>query len=230
MRRIFGSASIDGENGCYAVLLDGRTLRTPGRAALALPTASLAQAIADEWAAQGDKIDLRSMPMTALANAAVDLVQPAPGPFSASLAAYGESDLLCYRAPEADLAAEQARLWNPILNWAEQRWRIEFVIASGVMHVAQPTATVTALATATRTCDIFALAALAPLVTIGGSLVAALALINGVFAAESVWDALTIDERWQEDRWGAVDDAVEAREAKQAEWLAAARFYRLSRP
>lgn len=211
------------------MLLDGRPVRTPGRAGLIVPTAALAQAIADEWAAQTQVIEPATMPMTGLANAAIDLVLPSPAAFGAPLAAYGESDLFCYRAPEDDLAAEQAKVWNPVLDWAEARWGIEFTLASGVMHVAQPAATLAALSAATQNHDHWTLAALQPLVTIGGSLVAALALVEHAFVPDLLWDALTLDERWQEERWGAVDDAVEAREAKRAEWLAAARFLRLVR-
>jgi chaperone required for assembly of F1-ATPase len=208
-------------------LLDGRPIRTPARAVLAVPTDALAAAMAAEWDAQGDAIVMQTMPLTGIANAAIDLVAPDPAAFAAPLARYGESDLLCYRAPEADLAAEQGRVWNPILEWAETRLRIEFALASGVMHVAQPAGTAEALGAALLELDPFRLAALAPIITIGGSLVVGLALVHSAFDSESLWQAVTLDERWQEERWGEDAEATAARELRHNEWQAAARFLAL---
>ena len=211
-------------DGGYTIQLDGKPLRTPARAAFVVEYAPLAHAIAAEWTAQGDVITPATMPMTCLAYAAIDLVAPDKAAFAAPLAAFGESDLLCYRAPEADLAEEQARAWNPILDWAEAHFTAEFTLATGIIHAPQPPATLAALRAATQAFGPFHLAALSPLVTIGGSLVVALALMTGAFEPGILWDAVTLDELWQERKWGAVDDAVEAREAKQREWMAAARF------
>ena len=119
MRRFYTAASV-GEG--RRILLDGKKVKTPGRRDLALPTDALAGAIADEWNAQDRKIDPRSMPLTGLANAAIDRIAPEPAAFARGLAAYGESDLLCYRAEgPAPLVARQAERWDPILAWAEQR-------------------------------------------------------------------------------------------------------------
>jgi chaperone required for assembly of F1-ATPase len=219
-------ATEDGEG--WTVRLDDRLLRTPARAPLILPTPGLADAIAAEWAAQGDDIALATMPLSGLANAAIDLVQPDPAAFARPIIAYGESDLLYYRAPEDDLAAEQAGVWNPILSWAEARYGVEFTLTSGVMFTAQHPATLAALADAVLALPPFALVAMSPLTTIGGSLVAALALVEQAFGPDTLWDALTLDEIWQEQRWGAVDDAEEARAFKRAEWMAAVRFLDLA--
>lgn len=208
-------------------MLDNRPIRTPARAMLAVPTGALASAIAAEWDAQGDTIVLQSMPLTGIANAAIDLVAPDPAAFAAPLARYGESDLLCYRAPEVDLAAEQARVWNPILEWAETRAGVGFALAHGVMHVPQPSDTPEALGAALMALDPFRLAALSPIITIGGSLVAGLALANGAYDSEALWQAVTLDERWQEERWGEDAEATAARELKHREWQAAARFLAL---
>src|SRR5205085_5888963 len=117
VKRFYKLATVGEGN---AVLLDGRPVRTPGRAPLALPGASLAEAIADEWNEQGDTINPRAMPLTGLANAAIDRISPAPEAFAAGLAIYGESDLLCYRATgPAPLVARQTELWDSLLTWAQ---------------------------------------------------------------------------------------------------------------
>lgn len=224
MKRFYKAATASAVDGGWTVLLDGKPIRTPARSTLLVPGEPLAQALADEWGAQGDAIDLASMPLGGMANAAIDIIAADRAAFAASLAAYGESDLLCYRAPEADLAAHQASHWNPLLEWAEQRYGVEFTLAQGVMHVAQPAATIDALHHAVSALDNFRLAALSPLVTISGSLIIALALFERAFPVGTLWQASQLDELWQEERWGQDSDAVVARAARERDWNAAARF------
>lgn len=230
MKRFYTTASVIEDQEGYGIALDGRPVRTPGRAPLIVPTQALAEAIAGEWNAQGETIDPRSMMLTGLANAAIDRVAADPVAFSVDLAAYGESDLTCYRADSpAPLVARQAAAWDPLLHWAQSRFDIAFVTVTGVMHRPQHPLTVERLANATAARDPFALAALSPLVTISGSLVAALALAESAFEPEAIWDAVTVDERWQAEQWG--EDALEqqAQAARRADFLAAARFLALSR-
>lgn len=211
-----------------AIMLDGRRVRTPARAPLVLPTPALAEAAAAEWRAQGDAIDPRSMPLTGLANAAIDRVAPAPDAFAATLAAYAETDLLCYRADEPPaLAARQAEAWDPLLAWARQRYDIDFALARGIIHVAQPEATVRRLASAIGARDAFALAAMSPLVTIGGSLVTALAVAENAIDADAAFDATHLDEVWQAEQWGEDALAQDARQARRDDFGAAARFLSL---
>ncbi len=229
MKRFYRSAATTPADAGHAILLDGRPIKTPGRATLIVPTPALAESIASEWRAQGEDILPASMALTGLANAAIDLVAPDVGAFAAPLVAYGESDLLCYRSPDRELAADEAAAWNPILAWAEARYGIEFALAAGVMHVPQPAETVRALGQALRGQSPFTLAALSPIVTLGGSLVIALALAEQAFDASTLWGAAVLDELWQEARWGADADAVAARAHRQREWVAAARFLELLR-
>jgi chaperone required for assembly of F1-ATPase len=225
MKRFYKNAAV-GDGG--SILLDGRPVKTPARAALALPFPRLAAAIAEEWAVQGDTIDPRSMPFTGLANAAIDRVQPDPAAFAASLGAYGETDLLCYRADEpAELVARQAEHWDPLLDWARGRYDIHFELVAGIMHRPQPTATVARLAEAVAAHSPFELAALSPLVTIGGSLIAALALAQGAIAAEAAFVTTHLDELWQAEQWGEDALALEARETRRRDFLAAAQFLEL---
>ena len=142
MKRFWQTVSIEGGE----VMLDGRPVRTPGRVPLAVPYPSLADAIADEWRAVSGEIDPRSMPLTGLANAAIDRIAPDPGTFAAGLARYGESDLLCYRADgPAALIDRQRAAWDPLLDWAQQRYDVHFEVTTGIIHRAQPEATIARL-------------------------------------------------------------------------------------
>ena len=132
MKRFWTDVTIDEEQ---VVRLDGRPVRTPGRAPLALPSTGLAEAVADEWRAVGETLDPRSMPLTGLTNAAIDRVAPSPAAFAAGLAAYAETDLLCYRAESPiELVRREAEAWDPLLEWARGRYDVHFEIVSGLCH------------------------------------------------------------------------------------------------
>ena len=228
MKRFYKEAAAVAANQGWSIELDGRPIKTPARQPLAAPTRGLAEAIADEWRAQGDSIDPRSMPLTGLANAAIDRVAPDPAAFARDLARYGEGDLLCYRADHpADLVARQAETWDRLLGWARGRYDVAFEIVTGIIHRPQPPATVARLAEAVAARDAFALAGLSPLVTIGGSLVIALALAEGAIEAEPAFDAAHLDELFQAEQWGEDALALEAREARRRDFNAAARFLSL---
>jgi chaperone required for assembly of F1-ATPase len=224
MRRFWKDVTV--ENG--QVALDGKPVRTPGRAPLALPTPALAEAVADEWRAVGEKIDPRAMPLTGLANAAIDRIAPDPAPFASGLAVYGESDLLYYRAAEPEpLVTRQAESWDPLLDWARSRYDVHFETTAGVMHKAQPEATIARLAEAVAALDGFRLAGLSPVVTVSGSLVGALALLEGAVDTETLWQAALVDELWQAEQWGEDALAVQTRDAHRADFDAGARFLAL---
>ena len=210
------------------ILLDDKPVKTPGRRDLALPSDALAAAIADEWNGQGERIDPRGMHLTGLANAAIDRIAPDPLAFARGLAAYGETDLLCYRAEgPAPLVTLQAQHWDPILGWARRRYDIVFELVAGISHRAQPDETVARLNAAVAARDPFALAGLSPLVTISGSLLIALALAEGALAIEAAWSAATVDEQWQADQWGEDAEAALALANRRRDFEAAARFLAL---
>ena len=228
MKRFWKSVDVvRGEDGS-GIRLDDRPVRTPARTALRLPGEALAEAIADEWREAGEDVDPRAMPLTGIANAAIDLVALDKDAFAAGLARYAEADLACYRAegPRA-LIERQEQIWDALLNWARQRYDVDFVTTPGLMHVSQPQATVERLAHAVAALDAFHLAALSPLVTIGGSLIAALAVMEKAITLEQAWDAVSIDERWQLEQWGADPEAEAALENRRRDFLAAARFVEL---
>lgn len=210
------------------VELDGRSVRTPARRPLAVPTVSLAEAIAAEWNAQGEAIDPRAMPLTGLANAAIDRIAPDPDAFACGLAVYGESDLLCYRVESPPrLVERQSERWDPLLAWARRRYDVDFEVTQGIVHRPQPKATVERLAHAVHARSVFELAALSPLVTISGSLVVALALAEEAIDLETAWSAATLDDQWQAEHWGEDTEAARALAARRREFEGAEHFLRL---
>ena len=225
MKRFWKDANVEPDGEGWAVRLDGRPVRTPARALLAVPSRSLAEAIADEWRAVGETIDPRAMPLTGLANAAIDRVAPDRDAFAKGLAKYAEADLTCYRAEgPAELVDRQVRSWDALLAWARRRFDREFVTTSGLMHVHQPPATIEILAHVLATLDSFRLAGISPLVTIGGSLVTAIAVLEKAITPQEAWDTVSIDDRWQLEQWGADAEAETAIENRRKDFLAAARF------
>lgn len=222
MKRFWKDVSVDAER---VVRLDDRPVRTPGRVPLALPTPALAEAVAGEWRSVEDKVDPRAMPLTGLANAAIDRIGAEPAPFAEGLARYAESDLLCYRADSPpELIERQDAVWNPLLDWARDRYDVHFTIVTGIMHQPQPSATVERLGQTVAALDRFRLAALSPVVTITGSLVLALALLEGAADADMIWTAAHVDEDFQAEIWGEDYLAIEARDAKRREFDAAVGF------
>lgn len=228
MKRFWKEAEAVREDGGWGIALDGRPVRTPKRAPLIVESAALAEAIAGEWKAVGEDIDPARMPLTGIANAAIDIAGEDPAAFAEPIAAYAASELFCYREDrDPALQAEQVAVWNPLLAWAEQRYSIEFVLAEGVLPIDQPEPTIAALRGAVLSHDPFRLAPLTLLVTIGGSLVAGLALIEKAFPPADLWQAVSLDELYQERRWGADSEAQKTRALREAEWHNAARFLSL---
>lgn len=225
MKRFWKDVSVTRDEAGWGVSLDGRPVRTPARAMLAVPTERLANVIADEWRGVGETIDPRAMPLTGLANAAIDRVSPERQAFAAGLAKYAQADLACYRAEgPRGLVERQEQSWDELLGWARRRYDVDFRVTNGLMHVAQPEATVDRLAHAVASLEPFRLAGLSPLVTVGGSLIAALAVLEKALSAERAWDAVSIDERWQLEQWGTDADAEKALENRRGDFFAAARF------
>lgn len=230
-KRFYTSASVEAKGPHdYRIRLDGRAVRTPAKAELAVPVEALAQAIAEEWQAQGTHIDPSSMPLTRLANSAIDGVTQREAEVRADIARYAGSDLLCYRAdgPEA-LQQRQAEVWDPILRWAEQELGARFAIGTGLMPVAQPDAAKAAVARALEAYDGFALAALHVITTLTGSVLLALALARGHLTAEQAWAAAHVDEDWQISKWGEDAEARARRDRRWADMQAASRMLALVR-
>ncbi len=222
MKRFWTTAAATAGPDGWGVALDGRPLRTPARAVLLVPGAALAEAIAAEWNSQGEEVDPRRLPLTGFANAAIDRVAPDPAGFARRLAAYAESELIAYRADgPASLLAAQAQAWDRWVEWLAHRYDATLTLTSGVMHVAQPPATLARIGAAFAAFTPFQLAPLDPIVTITGSAVLALAVAAGELDAAAAYDIAHVDARWQEEHWGR-DPLAEAAEATRRADLAAA--------
>ncbi|MDT8854439.1 ATP12 family protein [Paracoccaceae bacterium Fryx2] len=227
-KRFWSEAVADPVEGGFAVRLDQRPVKTPNRTPLIVPTQAMAQAIADEWQAQQGVVKPETMPCTRSANSALDKVAPQFDEVAGLLAAYGASDLLCYRAVSpAGLVARQAAAWDPLLDWAETTLGARLVVTAGVVHVAQPPEAIARLTARVHACSPFQLAALHDLVAITGSLVLALAVTERRASAAEVWDISRVDETWQAELWGHDDEAGESEAFRHAGLLHAGRFYGL---
>lgn len=228
--RFWKEAQVDRVDGGFAVRLDGRPVRTPAKTPLVVPTLAMAEAIAAEWDAQEGAVKPLTMPVTRSANAALDKVAVQFAEVAGSIAAYGGSDLLCYRAPGPEgLIARQAEAWNPLLDWAATALDAPLIVTVGVVPVPQPEASLAHLSARVSAFTAFELTALHDLVAISGSLVLGLAVTDGRLDPDDAWTLSRIDETWQADLWGRDEDA-EAIEAKRLEGLLhAGRFYRLCR-
>jgi chaperone required for assembly of F1-ATPase len=229
MKRFYKDADFERVENGLQIRLDARPVRTPNRVPLVVESERLAWAIVAEWLAQGqgeeDEIDPASMPMTGLANAAIDRVGPERAVFITDIANYAGSDLLCYRAegPEP-LVARQAAAWDGMLAWAEARYGAAFVLAAGVMPVAQPERSLAVLREAVAAMSAWQLAAMARIVNLSGTLVGALALHEGEVDADALWAASILDERWQAELWGEDHWADKHREDRERDFRNAVGF------
>lgn len=229
-KRFWKTATVADAGAGFAVLLDERPVKTPAKAALVLPTAAMAQAVAAEWDAQEEHVDPATMPVTKGANAAIDKVRHQRAEVAAMLAEYGDSDLLCYRAAGPDaLIEKQAQAWDPLLDWAAETQAARLVAGQGVMHVPQDPAALARLAARVAGFDDFALAAAHDLISLSGSLILALAVIDQRLTPAAAWDLSRVDEDWQISQWGEDAEASAAAAIKQAAFGDAYRFYQLSR-
>jgi chaperone required for assembly of F1-ATPase len=221
------AGAVAGEGG-FPVLLDGKPVRTPARRPLAAPSRPLAERIAAEWDAQTGEIDPARMPLTRLANAIIDAVADAEPAVADEVAKYLGSDLLCYRAgtPEG-LVIRQAEVWDPVLTWAHEALGARFVQIEGVVFAAQSDEAVAAACTAIPS-DPWRLGAVSTITTLTGSALLALALAEGAIDTEAAWTAAHVDEDWQMAQWGRDEIALARRDARFAEFEAAAAVLRLA--
>ncbi len=231
MRRFWKEVTLEPTTMGQAVRLDGRPVKTPTGNALALPTQKMADAVVAEWDAVEKTLNPALMPVTGFANAAIDRIAPDHARFATAIAAYGETDLVCYRAATGEaLADRQAEIWDRWLQWAQGRYDISFVIVEGIMHQPQPAATLETLRGVVAARGAFELAAMAKLAHLSGSLIATLAVVERAATPEDIWNAACLDELWQEELWGADHWAQKNRDDRAREFMAAARFLDLLTP
>lgn len=222
-KRFYQTAAVAAVDDGHAVQLDGKPVRTPGRALLALPTAAAAQLIADEFASQVENIDPFTMPVLRLVNTAIDGVATDPQAVLEDILRFSSSDLLCYRADQPErLVERQAEAWDPVIDWAWASLGAHFVLAEGVMHVEQPRAAIAALGVhLSQRAEPMRLAALHLMTTLTGSALLALAVEMGELDVEEAWAAAHVDEDWQSENWGQDSEAVARRASRKRDMLSA---------
>lgn len=229
IRRFWTEAKTERTNGGFAILLDSRPVRTPAKQSLVVPTEALAAAIAKEWQAQEGEVDPNAMPFTRTANSAIDKVAAQQGQVADMLAAYGDSDLLCYRAqsPEA-LVKRQAQCWDPALDWAARVLGARLTPTTGLIHVAQPPEALQALSKHVHRLTHFELAAFHDLVTLTGSLILGFAAARAWRDGDAIWEISRIDEIWQAEQWGQDEEAAALADSKRRAFLTALKFFDFS--
>ncbi|MEP2784789.1 MAG: ATP12 family protein [Pseudoruegeria sp.] len=227
-KKFWTETRVETTDGGFEVLLDGRKLRTPGKTPLVVPSKDLAQAIAAEWDAQEEKIDPATMPFTRSANSAIDKVATQFNEVAALLAAYGDTDLLCYRAENPqELTQRQSEGWDPLLEWISDAFGVRLRTGQGVMYFEQNDEALSVLRAKVYEFTPFELTAFHDLVGLSGSLVLGLAATNNAISPEQLWDLSRIDETWQEEQWGKDEEASALVATKRAAFLHAFHFFNM---
>lgn len=230
VKRFYTSVEVRQAEGGWRVLLDGRGIKTAAGAPQIVPTRALAEALAQEWTAQGETLDPATFPLRDLADYAIDVVAGAAEDTVEGLLPYAETDTLCYRAdPDEPLHRRQLEMWEPILRQAEARFGVHFARVSGIVHKPQPAQTLQRLKGELTTQPPFALAALRMLASLAASLSVALLAIEPDADVRRLWDAASLEEEWQAELWGREEEAEERRQRRWASFALAARFATLAR-
>ena len=231
MKRFYKAVTVEPAETGWRVLLDGRAIKTAGGNPQVLPTRALAQAMEAEWAGQGEEIDKSAFMLRDLADYAIDVTSSeARGALVDEIAAYADTDTLCYRAgPGEALLERQTQVWEPLLASAEQHYQVRFDRIAGIMHHPQPAATLARMHDAVAAHGPFGLAALRMLTSLTASLVIALAALEPGSDAEALWDAANLEQDWQAKYWGSDAEAEELRQIRFGAFQLAIRFAELAR-
>jgi chaperone required for assembly of F1-ATPase len=228
VKRFYREVAVADAAGAHAIVLDDKPVRTPRDAPLSVPSPDLAAAIAAEWRAQGERIELAYMPLTRFASTGIDLVADQRELVVDRIVAYAATDLLCYRAAApAELHARQAAVWQPLLDWLDERYAVRLAVTEGLMPRPQDPAQLDRLRTAVAGFADLALAPLSAITAACGSLVIALAVAETQIDAAAACAAAELDESWQNERWGEDPEALQRRQAVRDDVAAGARFLAL---
>ncbi|SIQ04184.1 Chaperone required for the assembly of the F1-ATPase [Rhizobium sp. RU20A] len=213
------------EGGGHAVLLDGRSLKTPAKNTLSVPTAALAGLLRDEWDAQGETIEPDAMPITRLVNTAIDGVSVEHRAVFAEILRFAGTDMLCYRADQPEgLVARQNAVWDPILDWMAGAGGAPFLTVSGIMHREQPAAAINGYAELLRNyATPLGLTCLHTITSLTGSAILAIAFAEGFRTPDDIWAAAHVDEDWQISQWGEDEEAALRRARRYIDFDAAVR-------
>ncbi len=222
-KRFWKEVSVGSGEGRFAILLDGRSVKTPNKRELTLPRRDLADAVAREWSAQEQYLDPATMPVTRIANSIIDGVEERRDEVAADALKYAGTDLVCYRAAAPErLVERQTEGWDPLLDWIEEAHGCRLVVAEGVMHVAQDGDAIHALGEILPSFDVWTLGGLHVLTTLTGSFVVALALVEGRLDRDQAWNLAHIDDHWAAELWGRDEEAESRLAHRRREFDAAA--------
>ena len=228
-KRFWKNVHVVSSEAGYFIKLDDKILKTPAKRQMMLPTEALAKNVASEWDEQVEEIDPTTMPFTKSANAALDKVSEQYEEVSSLLGEYGETDLLCYRADSPpELQKRQKTGWDPIINWAENTFKVQINCGTGIVYIPQNEKLFSETRKKINNLSIFELTALYDMVSITGSLILGLAIINGRLSADEAYQLSRIDEQWQLEQWGEVEEAQVASNLKNIEILHSEEFFALS--
>ncbi|MEM6589991.1 MAG: ATP12 family protein [Pseudomonadota bacterium] len=227
-KRFWKAAKATEVEGGYTVTLDDRAVKTPAKRALIMPTRAMADAVAAEWDAQEEEVNPHTMPVTRAANAAIDKVAQQHAEVADLIAAYGDSDLLCYRADSPDdLVNRQSAAWDPLLEWADRTFGAQLIPTTGLMPKPQNPDDLAKLSREVHAMDPFTLTAFHDLVGLSGSLIIGFAALRDHDDIDTLWKISRIDEIWQEEQWGEDEEATKMAAAKRNQFVAAKAFYNL---
>ncbi|OYZ45079.1 MAG: molecular chaperone [Novosphingobium sp. 16-62-11] len=230
MKRFYKDVTVEAADGGFGVRLDGRAIKTVGGRPQVVPTRALAEALAAEWAGQGEAINPAHFVYRDMTDYALDVVTGNPASVAAEILPYAETDTLCYRAePDEAFAVRQRLMWEPLLANAETRLGVKFVRVSGIIHKPQPPETLARLQVELDRLNPFELAALRNTASLAASLVIGLAALMPEADLDALWDAANLEEDWQAELWGKDEEALERRERRAAAFAAAARFAGLAK-
>ena len=228
-KRFWKEVHVEAQEDGFSILLDTRAVKTPAKQSLTVPSRAFADAIAAEWQAREEVIDPLSMPFTRSANAALDKVAVQQAEVADMLAAYGDSDLLCYRAEHPKrLADRQSENWDPVLEWAAKTYGARLHARAGVMHVPQEADALERLSREVHGLNIFQLAGFHDLVSLSGSLILGLAATRDAWPIEELWQLSRLDEIWQSEEWGKDEEAEAMAEIKRTAFIHAKQVFDLS--
>ena len=230
-QKFYKKSSVESADGSFSILLDGRSVKTPAGNTLAIASERLAREIAREWAAQQDTIEPHTMPLTAMACTMLDRIIPKQAAIKSQLLRFAETDLLCYRAQEPfDLTVRQHAVWQPLIDWAAETYHAPMAVTQGILPISQPQSTLKSLSSAMDRLQDGELAGLSSITAIAGSLIIGLAVIAGRINAEEAFTIVQLDEDFQNERWGTVEEATDRQRVLQREIQSAAIFVELARP
>ncbi|MCK5295362.1 MAG: ATPase [Alphaproteobacteria bacterium] len=232
IRRFYKDVTLKKTDGGFLVWLDGKTIRTPMRNELLIPSKALAKAVADEWRMQEENINPVSMPFTQIMTTAIDIVIPAPEQIGENLLNFADTDLLCYRAEESDvfkreLAKLQNEKWQPVLDWFEHKFGAVFIVTSGILPVEQSEKTVKIMQETIKRYKPVELAALYLVSAVFCSVVLGVALMEGHLDADEAFTISQLDEIYQSEKWGEDSEALERQNAMRDEVRNTATFVKL---